>query len=91
VLRALAHPSIEAEGTRTLFPEAGSRDALCGLIGEEVKSVEVHKGDCIELETRAGHTLTIPLDQANRRGPESAHFVPADRHGRPLVEEMLIW
>jgi hypothetical protein len=91
VLRALADPAIESNGVRQRFPEPGSRDALCALIGTEVERVDVREGDCIELWTNVGHTLTIPLDEGSRIGSEAAHFVPSDSAGRLRVGEMLVW
>jgi hypothetical protein len=81
---------VESAAGRFRFGEPGSRDALCALIGAEVASVSVREGDRIALELR-GSTLTIPLDHANRVGPEAAHFVPSNADGTPRVADMLIW
>jgi hypothetical protein len=91
VLRALSNPIVDAAGVRLQFPEPGSRDALCLLIGSEVGAVTVRDGDRIELALNNEHSLTIPLDPGSRRGAEAAHFVPARRDGSLRVADMMIW
>jgi len=91
VLRALTHPIIEVGGVRLRFPEPGSRDALCSLIGSEVASVEIADDDRIELRLASDRTLTIPLDRESRMGLEAAHYVPAAEDGSLRVADMLIW
>ena len=76
ILRALTGPTVEIAGEQWRFPAVGSRDALCSLIGAEVESVGVEEGLRIELRTKEGHVLTIPLDEVSMTGPEAAHFVP---------------
>jgi hypothetical protein len=89
ILRALTDPMITVAGARFAFPEPGSRDALCTLIGQQVESIRVDH-DRIDLTTRNA-TLLIPLDEQSRAGPEAAHFVPASPGGTLRVEAMLIW
>lgn len=91
ILRALTGPIVEQGGIRMRFPEPGSRDALCALIGTDVESVNIREGDRIELRTNRDQTLTIPLDADSRVGVEAAHFVPADEAGRLQVAAMLVW
>lgn len=90
VLRALTNPVITVRGERFRSPEPGSRDALCLLIGERIRSVRVVEDAQVELSTRHA-TLSIPLDSASRIGPEAAHFVPAQEDGTLRVEDMLVW
>jgi hypothetical protein len=52
VLRALSSPVLDYHGRRVRFPEPGSRDALCSLIGTEVAAVEVREHDRIALRTK---------------------------------------
>jgi hypothetical protein len=93
ILRALNPPRVELQdGTIALFPEQGSRDALCRLIDTEVAEARVVRGDeppRIEVRTSRGDVLSISLDDAD--SPESAHLVPADEQGELLVEHMYIW
>jgi hypothetical protein len=91
ILRAISNPVVEHAGRRVRFPDTGSRDALCALIGTEVLAVEERDHDRIELRTTGGHVLTIPLDDASYRGAEAAHFVPADDRGRLQAGGMIIW
>ena len=74
VLRALAEPVIEARGHVWRFPDTGSRDALCELIGATVVHVAVETDVAIRLEFDSGQKFTIPLD-TDPPGVESAHFV----------------
>jgi hypothetical protein len=76
---------------RLRFPEPGSRDALCSLIGSEVAAVTVSDDDRIELELHGDRRLTIPLDQESRLGVEAAHYVPAARDGTLRTADMRIW
>jgi hypothetical protein len=91
VLRALSNPIVQSESMRGQFPEPGSRDALCALIGAKIAHVNVRQDDRIELRTTRGETLAIPIDQQSRRGAEAAQFVPADKFGRLRIADMLIW
>lgn len=97
VLRALSAPSIQPpDGGCITFPEPGSRDALCDMIDTTVESA-VEAGDFeqntrrLEVRTRAGHVLTIPLDTRTGHAQEWAQLVPADAHGRLQVSEMFVW
>lgn len=91
VLRALTNPIVQATGSLTRFPEAGSRDALCSLIGLEVVAVQIRKDDRIDVVMDGGRVLTIPLDAKSRVGAEALHFVPAAKNGTLRVADMLIW
>lgn len=91
VLRALTNPIVQAGGSQTQFPEAGSRDALCSLIGLEVVAVQIREDDRIELVMNGGRVLTIPLEPESRVGSEALHFVPAAKNGTLRVADMLIW
>lgn len=76
ILRALVSPVITASGKEMIFPEPGSRDALCTLIGAEVLHVEVVEEDAIRLLLSEDRMLMIPLTLSQSTGPEAAHFVP---------------
>jgi hypothetical protein len=74
VLRAIANPRVEDGSRVAVFPGAGSRDALCALIGRIVRAVDACDGVHIRLVFRDGPTLTVPLDVASLRAGEGAHF-----------------
>ena len=78
VVRALTNPTVWIDTREARFPEAGSRDALCALIGREVLAVNHTPGERIDVELARGARLRIPLDEASYIGPEAAHFVAED-------------
>jgi hypothetical protein len=82
ILRCLTYPSIRAEHSAVTFPNPGSRDALCSLIGKEVEHVHIQKDDVIALDFGASLSLRVPLDAKSRqmRGPEAANFIVAASH-----------
>ena len=86
VLRCMTGPIVRIGGNEWRFPDPGSRDALCGLIGGIVKEVEVTDA-AIELRMDLERTLILPLDAKSRAlpdgqvSPEAVHLVPADERG----------
>lgn len=75
IFRFIANPTVICGSTRFTFPESGSRDALCSLIGERPVSIDIVDDVSITLNMDGGCKLTLPLDKAHARGGESAHFV----------------
>jgi hypothetical protein len=78
VLRALTAPLIAFGERSASFPEPGSRDALCSVIGRNVVNVVVRDGDSIELRFDGDAAIHVPLAANARVGPEAAHFVSGD-------------
>lgn len=76
ILRSLSNPSVFVHGTKHRFPEAGSRDALCRVIGSAVRAVNLEEQRALKVTTTDDCEITIPLDAKNLRGPEAMHFVP---------------
>jgi hypothetical protein len=76
VLRSISNPFVKSRATERRFPESGSRDALCCLIGSVVLSVKLEKHRALELATNNDCRITIPLDPESSRGHEAMHFVP---------------
>jgi len=76
ILRALSEPTVTLGMDTYSYPDAGSRDALFGLIGRHVESLSVEENKFITLDFSGGASLTIPLDLRECRGPEAANFVP---------------
>lgn len=76
VLRSLTNPIVVDHGARHLFPEPGSRDALCRLIGSTVRGLEMEEARALTLTTADEREIWIPLDAKSRRGPEAMEFLP---------------
>jgi len=55
---------IVAGGTRIVYPEAGSRDALCRLIGSKVNEMRRTGAGDIELDLDTGWGLALPRAKA---------------------------
>ena len=86
IVRSLSSPIINVGGADFRFPDAGSRDALCELIGTSLEGV--HESDAEIVLRFDAATLVIP--KQGDTGAEIAHFVPF-AEGRLMVEQMLIW
>ena len=82
VLRALTRPIVDIGGELPRFPDPGSRDALCQLIGRTVTAVEELEHVSLNVELTGNARLTIPLDDASYVGPEAMNF---HRPGAPLM------
>jgi hypothetical protein len=78
ILRALTKPSIAGGQGQFTFPDPGSRDALCELIGRSVVNIVVREGDFIEVRFDGTASVRVPLSKDARTGPEAAHFVPGE-------------
>jgi hypothetical protein len=89
-LTALTDPRVRLGARTWTFPQPGSRDALCALIGRTVQAVRVEPDEHIYLGF-GDAALTIPLDDGSRHGPEAAHFIRVGRDGSPRLERMVIW
>lgn len=80
IVRALNPPTLASGITASTYPDRGSRDALCALIGSRLRMVSVKPGAWIDLSFEDDKTLRIPLDEEASVGPEGAHFVPGDNY-----------
>jgi hypothetical protein len=78
MLRALVTAVLETPTERWVFPEPGSREAMCSLIGATVIDVGVDDKRSIQLRCDNRMVFTIPFDVAYRAHSEAAHFVPGD-------------
>jgi hypothetical protein len=76
ILRALEAAVMETPGGRWIFPQFGSREAMCDLIGAIVVDVAVDDTRSIDLRLDGDRVFTIPLDAERGVGREAAHFVP---------------
>ena len=78
LLRALTNIEVTRPDIRKTFPEPGSRDAICALIGMRITSLDMRAshGVCITFEDSSA--ILIPLATDAESGPEAAHFVPGE-------------
>jgi hypothetical protein len=88
ILRAFAPPTVTAAGVQSEFPAAGSRDALCQLIGEVVQDA-LDEDTQITLRFRDGSVLEIPKTSPGV-GAEIAEFIPT-RDGTPDIAGTEVW
>jgi hypothetical protein len=75
VLRALVAAILETPAGQWVFPEPGSREAMCNLIGATVAEVLVDDDQFIQIRCENGMVFTIPFEIAFRVDSEAAHFV----------------
>jgi hypothetical protein len=83
ILRAMVTADLDTTAEHWTFPDKGSRDAICGLIGASVRDVEVERDRSIQLRFDDGKVFTISFAAAHQAGEEAAHFVPGDN--RPIA------
>ena len=78
ILRCLSDPILVTDAEEWTFPEAGSRDALCSLIGQRAQEVKLDDARAMEMRFESGVRLIVPLDldATKGKGPEAMHFVP---------------
>jgi len=76
ILRSLSNPSVFVDGTEHYFPNPGSRDALCRVIGSRIRALKLEEHRALKITTTDDCEITIPLDTNNLHGPEAMHFVP---------------
>ena len=71
--------SVVRDSHTSTFPDAGSRDALCSVIGKTLTGQSLRNEDALILEFEGGVTLRVPLDFDSRVGPEAMNFHSPDR------------
>jgi hypothetical protein len=76
ILRSISNPRIVSGEIEYRFPNSGSRDALCGVIGSKVRALSLEENKALQLTMSNGYRITIPLDPESLRGGEAMHFVP---------------
>lgn len=89
IVRCYAPPEVVTNGKSVRFPEEGSRDALCGLIGGEVVAVSV--GDhSLSIELHGNRQVRVDFSLEWDAGREAAEFVPL-LEGRLAPEKKFVW
>ena len=76
VIRSLANPVLIMQDKTFEFPNLGSRDFFCSLIGRTLNNIVLEEEDSICLIFDAETRLIIPLSESKQAGPEAAHYVP---------------
>jgi hypothetical protein len=89
VLRSLAPPVVVLDGIRHEFPQAGSRDALCELIGRPVEGA-TELPDRLSVSFAGDALLEISRSSSKDTLFEVAHFIPM-LGGKRDGASMLIW
>jgi hypothetical protein len=89
VLRSLAPPVAILDSIRHEFPQAGSRDALCELIGRLVEGA-TELPDRLSVSFAGDALLEISRNSSKDTLFEVAHFIPM-LGGRRDGASMLIW
>jgi hypothetical protein len=85
ILRAMVTATLDAPTHSWTFPDPGSREGICELIGACVQDVVVDRERFIQLQFDDGRTFTIPFSVAHDAGEEAAHFVPG------LSQPIAVW
>jgi hypothetical protein len=78
IFRALTAPIVCGRGASIRFPQEGSRDALCAIIGRTVVNVIIQESETIELRFDGGEAICVPLSTDARVGPEAAHYMSGE-------------
>jgi hypothetical protein len=74
-LRCLAAPTVRRSSQPPVtFPGSGSRDALCALIGAEVRAIRAEDGGELRVEFTDGTIVGASLVHEGYNGPEVLHF-----------------
>lgn len=75
IIRYLCNPRILIDGKSVRFPEEGSRDTLCRLIGDVVKRIYLVQGSYFSIEMISGAEISIRLDEDPQEFSEYFHFI----------------
>jgi hypothetical protein len=74
-LRCLEPPTVvRRDALPVTFPAAGSRDALCSVIGAAVQAIQAVDGGELRVDFSDGTLITASLSHEARSGPEALHF-----------------
>src|SRR6266481_10091302 len=74
VITCFSYPTIYLGNSIYTFPDSGSRDALCELIGQKTIDVSLIEDVDISVTFEKGKII-IPLDLQSRRFGDAAEFI----------------
>jgi hypothetical protein len=74
-IRVFTAPFLKNTEGEYKYPQVGSRDALCSLIGRTVVSINILGGERVELYFSGGEALSIPLSSEDQEIIEAMHYV----------------
>jgi hypothetical protein len=81
LLTLLAWPVIaDANGVSIGFGDPGYRDALCFVIGEEVKTALYNEGNELTLEFENGVVIALSLREEELNSPQAGSFTSPEGH-----------
>jgi hypothetical protein len=89
ILRCYAPPEVVLGGRCVRFPEDGSRDALCELIGADVAAVRLGE-DSLSIELGGNRQVRVEFTSAWEMGRDAAEFVPL-LDGSLSPEQKVVW
>ncbi|VXC51269.1 hypothetical protein [Pseudomonas sp. 9Ag] len=82
IIRSFTCPILRYGAREIRYPENGSRDDLCSLIGCTANYVTILADEEIKLGFSNNKELIIPLTNADEGLLEAMHYVPG--HNRPI-------
>ena len=81
-LTFFSHPLIKMNSFDGKFPDVGSRDALCSLIGKKLLSLQLDDEKELVLTFKPKDTVILPMDiESKMRWGEVLHFYGNDGTG----------
>ena len=86
-----SHPLIKTDWFDGKYPDSGSRDALCSLIGKEVSSVQLDDEKELVLVFKPNDVVTLPLDWESRTPWGEAMLFSGREGGRRRYTPVQVW
>ncbi len=90
IVRALSNPFGLYGCSAWKFPEGHAAERLLGYIGRVVDGFDLFPDAYAQLSF-GEHSFNVPLDDAQRVGPEALHIVGVDEDGSTDATQMWIW
>ena len=78
ILRFLEAPTLKTESSEIRFPEPGSRDQLCALIGQKLLRIDLEEGRWFEATFGNSWRLSVSLEKSPASLPEVINYAHED-------------